>query len=201
MSAKHPESTLITRLQMEITAMNREFLGLVSSSTPLGLPSVLGLDAGVISALQSMNADQLQRLASSPVLLVGFASLNPEHPQLQPNNRYQVAESHVSAEWLDSVSAYANRLLATFWHYSRQLNELAGFCLGLDAQEMRALAGLSFFELGDRSPAICSSLNARLADHPGCWNDMVRMAGNNDDKLSIAQLSLIPLSLAACAHP
>ncbi len=193
MSAIQQESALAHDLQGEISAMNHEFLTLASHPQVAGHPQVLGLDAGLVSVLQSMNAGQLKSLASSPVLLVGFSSLIKNEAR---SDIYQVAESHATAEWLDSVSAYANRLLATLWHYSRHANELAGLFLGLDIQVMRILANMSFDELGNRAPLICTSLNARLTDYSACWADMVRMAINNDEKLSVAQLSLIPLSVA-----
>ena len=193
MSAIRIESFSRHDLQGEITAMNREFLALASNPRVAGHSRVLGLDAAVISALQAMNAEQQHKLAASPVLLVGFSSLTENAPQ---SDFYQVAESHAPADWLESVGAYANRLLATLWHYSRQANELTGFCLGLDSYAMRSLANMSFSELGDHAPLICASLNARHAGHPVCWADMARMAVNDDDKLSVAQLSLIPLSVA-----
>jgi hypothetical protein len=151
------------------------------------------LSPDVIDSLRRMTAAQLNHLASAPLLLAGF-SLPPD----TPHRVCQVAESNGASEWEDCVATYANRLLTSLWHYSRQPDGITGFCMGLDRATAHALAEMNFVELGECASVTCASLRARHADHPLCWPDLVNtVLCGHGEKLSVAHLSLIPLTVAA----
>ena len=192
-----PESPISRELATEISAMNREFLSLLTHPQVAGYPQLLGLDSGVINSLRRLDDSQLQCLAQAPLLLADFSLLRGTESG-SGHHAFGVADSNVPAEWLECVLNYANRLLTSLWHCSRQPEGITGFCVGLDRATARSLATMNFSELCGRADAICGSLRARHADHPICWPDLVSTArGNLPEKLAAAQLSLIPLTVAA----
>ena len=192
----YPESPSTPELVAEISAMNREFLGLLTHPLVVGYPQLLGLDSGVISSLRRLNDNQLKSLAQAPLLLADFELLRGAGGG-SGRQAFCVAENSVPGEWQDCVLNYANRLLTSLWHYSRQPDGITGFCVGLDQRTAGPLAAMNFSELCDRADAICASLHARHAEHPVCWPDLVSSARcEQPEKLSAAQLRLIPLTVA-----
>lgn len=200
MSPVYPESPVSRELAVDIGAMNREFLGLLTHPLVVGYPQLLGLDSGVITSLRRLNDGQLSCLAQAPLLLADFSLLRDvvcDPCREAGHQTFCVAENGVSAEWQECVLNYANRLLTSLWHYSRQLDGITEFCVGLDRVTADTLATMNFSELCDRADVICVSLHARHADHPVCWPDLVSTARSaQPEKLSAAQLSLIPLTVA-----
>ncbi len=196
MSPLHPESPPGRELAGEITAMNRSFLALLTDPAVAGQAPLFGLDAGVLTRLRQLDPAQLAALARAPVLLAGFSLLPGATCTALPAD-CQVADSGVPVEWSNRALQFANRLLTSLWHYSREADGITEFCIGLDNAAAAWLADLSFAELCERADSVCASLQARHAAHPGCWPDLVASArAAQPDKLAAAQLSLIPLTVA-----
>jgi len=196
MSSVYPETPATRDLQAEISAMNREFLALLIHPLADGRTRLLGLSPDVIDSLRRMSVAQLHDLATAPLLLAGFTRL-PGMARTDLQVLREVAESHVPPEWTDCAQNFANRLLTSLWHYSRQPDGITGFCMGLDPVSTDALASMDFTELCECAGATCASLHARHADHPACWPDLVNSAlQGRDEQLSVAHLSLIPLTVA-----
>lgn len=196
MSPVRPESPANPDLQAEISAMNREFLSLLTHPAVDGRTRLLGLSPDVIDSLRRMSVAQLDQLATAPLLLAGFALL-PGAQRYPLQAAGKVAESHVSPDWSDCALNYANRLLTSLWHYSRQPDGITGFCMGLDPAAADALANMDFVELCECARVTCASLHARHADHPACWPDLVNgVLQGHGKQLSVAHLSLIPLTVA-----
>ncbi len=197
MSPLHPESLPGRELAGEITAINRSFLALLTDPAVAGQASLCGLNAGVLTRLRQLDPAQLDALAQAPVLLAGFGLLPGATRAAIPPD-CQVADSGVPRQWSNQALQFANRLLTSLWHYSRQADGITEFCIGLDNAAAAWLAGLSFVELCERADAVCASLQARHAGHPGCWPDLVASArAAQPARLAAAQLSLIPLTVAA----
>lgn len=201
MSSIRLETPFDPVLAAEISAMNRTFLNLLTHPRVAGQASLLGLHAGVLGSLRRLSPAQLDTLAHAPLLLAGF-TLIPGAMRESGAAACQVADSGVPPEWADEALQFANRLLTSLWHYSRLTDGITGFCVGLDRAAAGWLAALSFTELCDRAAAVCGSLQARHAAHPTCWPDLVNTAcTDRPEKLAAAQLSLIPLTVAASFSP
>jgi len=197
MSGIHVEKAAAGVPRAEIAAMNQEFLRLLTHPALTDQPAALGLDAAVIETLREMTPSQLRRLAGAPLLLADFGWLPGDGVRNSPPD-YRDAARTLPPEWLDALHGFANRLLASLWHSSREPDGIAGVCMGLQPHTVLALANTDFAELGRHAVTCCASLRARYASHPRCWPDMVRLACNGgEDQLSAAHLGLIPLTVAS----
>ena len=121
MSGIHPEmprTSASRALTTEITAMNNTFLELLINPLAPDHGHVLGLDKQLLESLRALPQQHREELAAAPLLLADF-SFRGSQPDRACS--YHVADAEVMPAWLARVDAFANRLLATLWHFSRLL--------------------------------------------------------------------------------
>jgi hypothetical protein len=178
-----------------INDINRSFLQVLTHPATRGLPQLLGLDGGVLEALHQLDSQQLDKVASSPLLLAEFSSVPGEvHSNC-------VAEPHQSfaaagKEWERQLHSFADRLLTCLWQAARHDKLLASFCLGFDADKCNDLAHLSFTKISHCSDQAAGCLQARLGSHPRFWADLIRAVRTGTSAQQIAsQLAGIQLSI------
>ncbi len=196
MSAVHPEMPSARVADPEILAINREFLALVTDpALPDGQP-VCGLDADVVTRLRSFAPEQLDAVATTPVLLADFAVL-PGRDVAEAAEHYRVTNSATPATWCARMRDFAYCLLTSVWQLSRQPTIAAPVRLGLEEPCLRALARLDFSDLLGRAGNVCTTLRAVHADNPHCWSALIAAVGSGDRRrIDAARLSFIPLTVA-----
>ncbi|MBT8423038.1 MAG: hypothetical protein HKN56_03275 [Gammaproteobacteria bacterium] len=202
MSGIHPETApravprhTADAMATEIRAMNRAFLELLTDPLAPDGTRVLGLDAAWVQGLRRLSSTDRDELAAAPLLLADFRP--------RTNLRVRESDDDVNVDgdaapvWKSRVDAFANRLLAALWHFSRLESGLATFCLGLDPGTTVLLRNMSFAELSVKAPGWCAGLRARHADHPTCWPDLIRLVSyGHSEQLNAARLGMIPLTVA-----
>ena len=189
--AAHPLATEITA----ISDINLAFLSVLAHPDTRGLPHLLGLDGAVLEALHLLDPEQLKKVAMVPVMLAEFSSIPGV---MQPVG---VAESSyprdsVGEDWERELNRFADRLLTCLWQTARHDQMLAGFCIGLDTERSRELAGLSFMKISRFAGDAAGCLQARLGSHPHFWADLVRtVRSGNSVQQTASQLAGIQLSV------
>ena len=198
MLQKHADSAI----QAEITAINREFLGLLIHPRLAEGTGVLGLASHTLASVRRLSVEDIDRLAQAPLLLAEFSPF-PGVDDQRAVLEHKVADASVCQTWQLELNAFANRLLTFIWQSTRYEQSAGTFCLGLHQQQISRLASLGFTNFSRGADFAPCCLRARLGNHPSYWRDMVRAVRANDPEQQLAsQLALIQLSVAGqCLQP
>jgi len=186
------------RFYSELADFNRDFLELIARYPGGESTRVLGLEPAVVAAIRRMDADQLGEVASAPCLLAGFGDPAPQEPVGIAEQPPQALSTACRA-WRDAARVYAAGLITYLWQLSRNDALAATLCIGPLPPRIRHFAELSFSEIRQHTEGAVDYLQARLADHPHAWPDLVRFARSADaESQALSRLMLIPLGLAGC---
>jgi len=190
MSLKSPDF----EINDEIPDINLEFLHLLTHPATSGAEDVLGLNAGIVTALQSLENEQLEMISRSPLLLAEFS---PFPGLCQIRDMPTQALAVTDQRWQQELKGFANRLLTCIWQTARHDRLMTALFVGIDSERRRSLSGMSFCRLSRYSDLAVNALQVRLAEHPSYWPDKIRMArnGNRNQRL-VSRLSAIQLSVA-----
>lgn len=195
------EKGSVTGLQIELIDMNREFLRLVTDPAVRSLPNLLGMTGTLLRELQNLTPDQLDTVASTPILLAEFTPF----PGLAAMG--EVADTPplpcgLAPIWQNEAEGFANRLLACIWQVAKHDNLLTAFCIGVDPDCHRRLANLSFSTINQSSAYSLRCLRVRLADHSGFWTDLLSHVRHGTvEQQTASRLAIIPLCVAHSGFP
>jgi len=199
MSALHRETLEPRTLRAEISAINREFLRLLTHPALNTERPLLGLEPGVLASLRCLRPEQLQRLAATPLLLVEFQSLRDVGAAEAPVPYLLDATDGV---WRAELRRFTDHVLTCLWQFARLNPSFVAFTLGLDREASQRLAAVGFTGLTRLAEPAYAGLRARLSHHQCCWPDLVRAARSGaQPTLDYARLSLIPMSLGRAPRP
>jgi hypothetical protein len=178
-----------------ISDINRAFLQVLTHPATRGLQHLLGLDGAVLEALHQLDSAQLNKVASSPLLLAEFSSL-PGEPQSTGVAEPIPSFAAAGEDWQRELHSFADRLLTCLWQAARHDKLLVSFCLGFDADKYNKLAHLSFTKISQCSDQAAGCLQVRLGSHPRFWADLIRTvrSGNSNQQIA-SQLAGIQLSI------
>ena len=190
MPGKRPD----TQFRREIREFNREFLDLVCNDPRSG--TAFGLPPAIRERLVLLTPAQLETIADTPCLLVGFLVLPPAVPPAG------VAEASVPgvepAPHLVATRVYAAALLTWLWHTARQDPLLAALCIGPGRGRVEQLASAGFRDLQRGVAFAAECLEARFCRHPRIWPDLVRAVSRADAQVLMAtHLSALQLTLVS----
>ncbi|MEE4186163.1 MAG: hypothetical protein V2J12_10375 [Gammaproteobacteria bacterium] len=196
MSVLHRETPEPRTLRTEISAINREFLRLLTHPALSNDRPVLGLEPAVLNSLRRLSQNQLQQLAATPLLLVEFQSLRDVGTAEAPVPYVLDATDRA---WRAELRRFADHVLTCLWQFARHNPSFVALTLGLDREASQRLAAVGFTGLTRLAEPAYAGLRARLSQHQCCWPDLVRAARSGaQPTLDYARLSLIPMSLG---HP
>ena len=183
------------RLYVELTGLNRGFLGLITKRGPLREAPVLGLDAATVDQLRQLSPEELEFIAGTPGLLACFSHI----PSV---SRLRVAEqsvSRISAQngWRESARLYVTGLLTYLWQMEQQDWPCCALCAGSAGQGSMPSRELDFTRIRSSADLAVDQLRARFTEHPSFWIDLIRSARSGDAEFqSLSRLTIIPLVLA-----
>lgn len=172
----------------EIRDLNLEFLELIVEAHRMWGRSVFALDGVVLGQIGSLQAAQLEAIASVPCLLAGFA---PRRPFGAPAF---VAEPRSDGDgaWNERLRLFAAGLWSYIWQMVRHDSLRAALCAG--TPQAAQLGAMSFRDMRCSGEQARQHLQARFP-HGRFWPDLVRAAqdGRAED-LRLARLSAIQLA-------
>ncbi len=183
------------RLYVELTGLNRGFLGLITETGPLREAPVLGLDAATVDQLRRLSQEELEFIASTPGLLACFSNI----PTV---SRLRVAEKSVTriaaqTGWRESARLYVTGLLTYLWQMEQQDWPCCALCAGSIGQGSEPSMKLDFAQIRSSADLAVDQLRARFTEHPSFWTDLIRSARSGDAEFqSLSRLTIIPLVLA-----
>jgi hypothetical protein len=178
----------------EIADINLEFLNLLTHTATSGVEDVLGLNAGIVTALHSLQNEQLEKISRAPLLLAEFS---PFPGLCQIRDMPTQALAVTDQGWQQELKGFANRLLTCIWQTARHDRLMTSLFVGIDSERRRSLSGMSFCRLSRYSDLAANALQVRLADHPSFWPDMIRLVRNGSrNQRVVSRLSAIQLSVA-----
>jgi hypothetical protein len=200
MSPEHPDKPFPqrpgNRFRGEITAINSEFLRLLTHPHVADMPELLGLNGGIVAALRSLEPTQLETVADAPLLLAEFRPF-PGLDGVRDGMRLPVRAGPVSLEWDMDLNDFANRLLTCIWQTARRNPLLTSLSLGMNRNQCRLLAELDFCAISRFAADARDALRVRLSSHPRFWPDLLRhVRTGNESQLIASRMSLVQLSLA-----
>ncbi|MDE0680739.1 MAG: hypothetical protein OXI11_11105 [Gammaproteobacteria bacterium] len=184
----------------EIHEINRHFLELIVLHTARERAGKYGLSADLCERIRDLGASQLDVLASVPLLLVtatrraveqagNVRDMERERPRIYDKN--DVAEQTFTAA-----------LMTWLTQDAQQHHSLASLWLGTEAGEGEPLRELNFDEIQKLAPYADTILNARFADRPKLWLDLIRAAESDDPRRhQIARLAVLPHSYPITKKP
>lgn len=189
MRCKAPDKTFFADLR----DLNREFLALLRRCRPTPETRALGLGAPIAEPIRRLSPDEVDFVATTPCLLAGLTGLPGvmavgEASPASPQDRH----------WYDAARVFTASLMT----YLRQVDHrdplIVALCLGPALAEK--LAALPLREMQTRAGVAVSQLEARFADNPRFWPDILKAARSGDEELRmLACLTSIPLCLTSDA--
>ena len=103
-----------SRFAREMTAINREFLLLLTDDQVAGTSDLLGLDAATAAALRNLSPAELEIIAEAPLLLAEFRPF-PGLDEVRDDMPACLHQAAISVEWDSALNDFSNRLLTCIW--------------------------------------------------------------------------------------
>lgn len=177
-----------THFFADIREFNLEFLALVAAGRQLLHGPVLGLDVAVADQVSQLRPRQLEDMASTPCLLVGFGAA--------ARGGARVAEPlpEVDPRWLERARLFATGLLTYVWQATRRDPLRAALCLGAGGPGSVDHAARDLRGRADRALTL---LEARFGQSSRFWPDLVKaVRDGHPARLQLARLTAIQLAAA-----
>ena len=192
MRCKAPDKAFFADLQ----DLNREFLALIKRSPATPETGALGLDPPIAEPIRRLTAEEVDFIATTPCLLAALTRL----PVVTAVGEVQTV-SPKDQQWYESARVFAASLMT----YLRQLDHrdpmTVALCIGPALALAEKLAILPLREMQSRAGVAVNELEARFADNPRFWPDILKAAHSADEELRmLACLTSIPLCLTSEAY-
>lgn len=191
MTCERPDS----RFYEDLSDLNREFLGLITFPRSNCPQRVLGLDSVSVELLRSLADDELSFIANTPCLLPEFVA--PESGVNEP--RLSFAEH--DAAWAEAVQMFSVALLSFLRATMGRDRLLAALCVGPEQTTLARFAQVSLGGIRHHASSVSPHLQARFANVPSFWPDLIRAARSEDTEFRhLSRLTAIPLVVAPRAY-
>ena len=184
----------------EIHEINRHFLELIVLHTANERVGKYGLSADLCERIRELGASQLDVLASVPLLLVTATRRAVEQAgnvRDMENEQPRIYDKIEVAEQIFTVA-----LMTWLTQDAQQHHSLASLWLGSEGGEGEPLRELNFDEIQKLAPYADMILNARFADRPKLWLDLILAAVSDDPRRhQLARLAVLPHSYPITKKP
>lgn len=205
--------SLDSRIYAELASLNAGLLRVLVWQDPAQRAAHLGLEPSVSSQLLKLTRDELDFIASTPVLLAGFAaprpggggvriadaatSGDPYGPifgaLLPPDSCDSPVGEHHTDPWSRMARLFTAALLTWLWKMDRCDQLVTALCIGPGTQ----LPPLSIPVIEEFAGQATRHLRVRFGEHPRIWPDLIRAARSHDPDLRLrSRLAVLPVVLA-----
>lgn len=184
----------------EIHEINRRFLELIVLHAGAERAGKYGLSADLCERIRELGASRLDVLASVPLLLVTATRRSVEQAGHVRDMENEPPRSYDKKEVAEQVFTAA--LMTWLTQDAQQQHSMASLWLGTEAGDGEPLRELNFDEIQKLAPYADTILDARFADRPKLWFDLIRAAESDDPRRhQIARLAVLSHSYPITKKP
>lgn len=177
----------------DLRDLNAECLALIRGHRPTTSPRVLGLEAGVVTQIRGLSPVEIDFVAATPCLLAGFTAL----PTAKTVSEAGSLPTLQDRTWYETARVFAATLMTYLRQVAREDRLTIALCVGPRRAVAAELAALPLTQIPARAALAVSGLEARFADNPRFWPDLLRAACSGDREARVlACLTSIPLCLS-----